>query len=186
MTINIIHDDRRPEKMPLLLEELSKQGITNYKIWPPVEDSNSVIRSINLSHKQIIQDAKDRGLDEVCVAEDDVFFTAPNAYQRFLDKKPVFFNLYLGGCYTPIKHGWDEAPYSYTLNPVGLHFYICHSRYYETFLSTDENMHIDTAQSSIGIKVCYPMVALQRPGFSANNRGHADYNSILKPEDIYQ
>lgn len=185
MTLNIIHDNRRSERWEPLMQELSRQGIVDYKIWPPVEDANNVVRSISLSHKQIIQNAKDRGLNEVCVAEDDVLFTAPDAWDWFLSKKPRFFDLYLAGCYSPIKHGWDEAPYSYTQEPIGLHCYIIHSRYYDTFLATDENVHIDTAQKSNAIKVCYPMAALQRSGFSANNRAWADYNLLLKPEDVY-
>lgn len=186
MTLNIIHDNRRSERWEPLMQELFRQGIMDYKIWPPVEDTNNVIRSINLSHKQIVQDAKDRGLKETAIAEDDVFFPSPDGWKYFLRKKPPYYELYLGGCYSPIKHGWDEAPYSYTQNPVGLHMYLIHERYYDTFLATDEMSHIDTAQESIAIKVCYPMAALQRPGFSANNRDHADYNTILKREDIYQ
>lgn len=186
MTLNIIHDNRRSERWEPLMQELFRQGIIDYKIWPPVEDTNNVIRSINLSHKQIVRDAKDRGLKETAIAEDDVFFPSLDGWKYFLRKKPPYYELYLGGCYSPIKHGWDEAPYSYTQNPVGLHMYLIHERYYDTFLATDEMSHIDTAQESIAIKVCYPMVALQRPGFSANNRDHVDYNTILKREDIYQ
>ena len=35
-------------------------------------------------------------------------------------------------------------------------------------------------------KFCYPFPALQRPGFSANNKAIVDYNKILEPKDIYK
>lgn len=188
MTLNIIFDDRRPEKWEPLMQELSRQGITDYKIWPPVEDVNNVIRSINLSHKQIVQDAKDRGLKETAIAEDDVFFPSPDGWQYFLRKKPPYYELYLGGCYSPVRVFMDVPTNTFEYivrNPVGLHLYMIHEGYYDTFLSTNEIKHIDTSQEGI-FHICYPMAALQRPGFSANNRSHADYNTILKPEDIYQ
>src|ERR1700749_433634 len=141
------------------MTELSAQEITDYEIWPCIILSD-VVESINASHKMIVQWAKDNGLPEVCIAEDDLMFTAPGAWKYFLSKKPKFFNLYLAGCYSPIKHGWDEDQYSYTLEPVGFHCYIIHERYYDTFLATPSNLHIDTAQKTIGIKVCYPMAAL--------------------------
>src|ERR1700744_1364832 len=184
MKLNIIWDSRRPEKWEPLMAELSTQGITDYEIWSCLI-LPEVVESISASHKMIVQDAKDKGLKEVCIAEDDLMFTAPGAWDYFLSKKPRFFDLYLGGCYSPVKHGWDESPYSYTLEPVGFHLYILHERYYDTFLSPPDHLHIDTAQKSNTIKVCYPIVALQRPGFSANNKCDQDYNSILKPEDIY-
>lgn len=185
MKLNIIYDSRRAEKYEPLMAELNSQGITDYELWP-CTILPGVIESISASHKMIIQWAKDSGLKEVCVAEDDLMFTAPGAWNYFLSKKPRLFDLYLGGCYSPVKHGWDEAPYSYTLEPVGFHLYAVHSRYYDTFLATPSNLHIDTAQKSNAIKVCYPMIAIQRKGYSSNNKSIQDYNSILKPEDLYQ
>jgi hypothetical protein len=167
------------------MAELVRQDITDYKIWPPIEDTNNVVSSISKSHKQIVASAKKEELPMAAIFEDDVMFLKEGAWQYFLSKIPRFFDLYLAGCYSPIKHGWDEATYSYTTEPVGLHAYIIHSQYYDTFLATDENAHIDTAQKSNAIKVCYPMAAIQRPGFSSNNRAWADYNVLLKPEDVY-
>lgn len=185
MKLNIIIDSRRAEKYEPLVAELNSQGITDYELWPCMI-LPEVIESINASHKMIVRWAKDNGLDEVVIGEDDLMFTTLGAWRYFLSKKPRFFDLYLGGCYSQVKHGWDEAPYSYTLEPVGFHLYIIHSRYYDAFLGTDSHLHIDTAQKSHAIKVCYPFAALQRPGFSSNNKCDQDYNSILKPEDIYQ
>lgn len=185
MKLNIIIDSRRTEKYEPLIAELKSQGVVDYELWPCIILPD-VVESISASHKMIVQWAKDNGLNEVCIGEDDLMFTSIGAWEYFLSKKPRFFDIYLGGCYSPIKHGWDEAPYSYTFEPVGFHLYVVHSRYYDAFLNTDPHSHIDTAQKSNAIKVCYPMAALQRPGFSSNNRCDQDYNSILKPEDLYK
>ena len=113
------------------------------------------------------------------ILEDDIMFTAPGAWQRFLSLMPEDYDLYLGGCYGPVEDGITHVP-------VGFHCYAVHERYYDTFLETDPTKHIDTAQKGGIYKVCYPMVALQRPGFSWNNKADVDYNKQLKPEDIWK
>ena len=44
----------------------------------------------------------------------------------------------------------------------GLHCYVCHSRFYDTFLAADEDIDIDQALWGKGrFIVCNPMVAIQ-------------------------
>jgi hypothetical protein len=69
--------------------------------------------------------------------------------------------------------------------PTGLHCYIIAQRYYDTFLATDPAVHIDTAQQKGLFKVCYPMAAIQRPGWSWNNKEIVNYNTNLNPKDVY-
>jgi len=182
MIPQIIYDDRHPEKWQPLIDGLKEQGITDYKIWEPVFDSDSVIRSINLSHKQIVQWAKFHNLHEICILEDDVMFTAPGAWQRFLDEMPLWpFDIYLGGTYglnKPITGKIDKIN--------GLHCFIIRQRFYDTFLGVHDDIHIDVALDNLGCYyICYPFVALQRPGFSANSRAFSDKNADLSKEDIY-
>lgn len=186
MKLNIILDSRRIEKYQPLMDELSKQGITDYEIWPALILPD-VIESINASHKAIVRDAKERGAREVCIAEDDVYFPAPDGWQYFLKKKPSDYRIYLGGCYSPVGVFVDvpTKTFSYIVqNPVGLHLYFIHECYFDEFLATNPSKHIDTAQEGI-FDVCYPFAALQRAGFSSNNMSYADYNTILNSEDIY-
>lgn len=202
MILNCIVDNRRPEKLPLLEAEMLRQGIS-YTLWD-AEILPNVVESINASHKKIVQYAADAGLPEVAIAEDDVYFPADDGWKYFLANKPKAFYLYLGGCYCNlivsrktesdgqwIRVDWGKHyhPTRTTiersvLSPVGLHCYIINERYYRTFLNTDPTAHIDTAQKGV-FKVCYPMAAIQRPGWSANNLENVNYNTILKPEDVY-
>lgn len=182
MTVNVISDLRLIERYEPLLNELGRQGITDFKLWPIVEDSKSVISSISKSHKQIIRDAKDKGLERVAILEDDVWFPAPNGWQHFLDGIPLWkYDMYLAGTY-----GLDRPVQNPIKHINGLHAYICHERFYDTFLSLPENEHIDVAMSGLGLYyVEYPFIALQRPGWSSNTRAFSDKNADLSKEDIY-
>lgn len=177
MKLNIILDSRRIEKYQPLMDELSRQGIADYEIWPALILPD-VIESISASHKAIIRDAKEKGLKEICIAEDDVYFPAADGWQYFLKNKPEDYELYLAASYG----GYSEK------QPIGFHLYCIHEQFYDKLLSIPDNCHIDTGTWWLGKEkfvFCYPFAALQRPGFSANNMSHADYNKILKPEDVY-
>lgn len=181
MLLNIIFDNRRPEKHRLLAAEMERQNIATI-YWPAVILTSGIIESINASHKRLVSYAKFNNLPEFAIAEDDVYFPAENGWQHFLTSKPDAFDLYLGGCYSELIH---DKGVTFTANPVGLHCYIIAQRYYDTFLATDPAVHIDTAQTNGLFKVCYPMVAIQRPGWSWNNKEIVNYNTNLNPKDVY-
>lgn len=177
MVLNIIFDERRVEKYEPLIKELKRQEIVNYEIWPCVILPD-VVQSINASHKKIVRWAKENKLKEVCIAEDDVGFIAKDGWEYFIRNKPVEYDLYLAATYvktSPLKH------------ICGFHLYCVHSRFYDTFLSIPDNVHVDTHFDQVKgeYKFCYPFAAIQRPGFSANNMAVVNYNAVLKPEDIY-
>ncbi len=181
MKINVIHDNRLLGRYEALMKEFNEQNIHYYKIWTPVEDSKSVVTSINLSHKQIVAWAKHHGLEEVCIAEDDLMFTAKGGWDWFLKNKPATFDLYLWGSYCmPLSNN----------KVTGFQLYIIHQKFYDRFLGTPTNVHIDTEMDNLNgdYKYCYPFSALQRPCWSSNNRADTNYNSpnVLKPEDIWR
>lgn len=182
MIPQILYDSRRPEKWPLLMQELYLQGIEDFKIWEPIYDPNSVITSINLSHKAIIRWAKESGQKQVLVFEEDVWFPAKDGFKRFIDGIPPFpFDLYLGGTY-----GLDRPITGKTDKINGFQCYICRERFYDTFLSVPDYVHIDVAMDGLGVYyVEYPFVALQRPGWSSNSKAFSDKNADLNKEDIY-
>jgi hypothetical protein len=167
--------------MPKLLNELQIQGL-EYNLWQGIHDVDSVVRSINLSHKQIVQYAKDANLESICIAEDDIQFTCPTSYQYFLENKPTTFDLYLGGIYLgDIKE--DNIVYSFT----GMHLYIIHKSFYDLFLQTDPNLHIDISLSDIGLyKVCNPFAAIQFNGYSSNTGKEENYDSIISQRNLYK
>lgn len=178
MKLNIILDSRRIEKYQPLQDELSRQRISNYEIHHCLI-LPEVINSISASHKMLVSRAKERGLKEICIAEDDLMFTCSGAWGYFLRNKPETYDLYLACTYG------DRI----AKQTVGFHLYCIHEQFYDEFLSVPDDKHIDTAMwftKSQDFRFCYPYPALQRPGFSSNNKTYQDYNSVLKEEDIYR
>lgn len=180
MKLNIIYDARRVEKHEPLIKELEGQGITDFEIWPCLMFPD-VVFSINSSHKMIVRMAKEQGLPEVCIGEDDLQFTAPGAWEYFLSQKPAIkeYDLYLASTYI------IEEPLK---SICGFHLYTVSSRFYDTFLETDNNQHIDTLFNDIkgDYKFCYPFPALQRPGYSANNNMVVNYNIMVEDKHIFK
>ncbi len=178
--LNIIFDNRQPDDYERLTNEFEVQGIADYKFWDAVVLKESVVESINASHKMIVKDAKERKLKEVVIAEQDLTFPANDGWDYFLRSKPNGFDIYVACSYVP--------PISNNIL-CGFHLYIVSEKFYDDFLSIPNNSHIDTAANDLkgDYKYCYPFAALQRPGFSANNPGSpVNYNSLLQPTDIYQ
>lgn len=186
MEIHLLYDSRpQPDKLPLVLDELTKQGMRLWQIWEPVQ-ANTPVESINLSFKQIVRSAKERELSEVCIIEDDLMFPCAGAWDYFINNKPDKYDLYIGGNYLRNDPDSYTRPYYKLEEHVGNQLIIIHSRYYDRFLEVPDKAHIDTIQRGRGeFYACWPMAALQRPGFSSNARGKVNYNSDLKPEWIY-
>lgn len=176
--LNIIFDNRQPNDYDRLLQEFEQQGIHYYKFWEATVDKNSVVGSINASHKTIVRWAKESKMPEVCIAEQDLWFPADDGWGYFLSQKPKEYDLYLSATYIiPIENQ----------KVCGFHLYFVSERFYDQFLSVPDESHIDTSVGDLKGKFvfCYPFAALQNPGFSANNRAVVNYNSILKEEDVY-
>lgn len=180
MKLNIIYDARRVEKYDPLINELIGQGIMDFEIFPCIMLPD-IVSSINSSHKMIVRDAKEKGLPEVFIAEDDLQFTGKGAWDYFLSKKPSpeNYDLYLASTYI------IEEPLK---SICGFHLYSVSAKFYDTFLSAPDNQHIDTLFNDIkgDYVFCHPFPALQRPGFSANNGMVVNYNSMIDPKHLYQ
>lgn len=191
MKPHVIVNPYRPHPNVTLENELDRQGI-DAKFWEPIYDPSNVVRSINLSHKQIVQFAKDHHLPQICIMEEDVWFPANNGWHYFLENTPFDFDLYLAGTYGLNRLALDrvaagQGPVEIN-NFAGLHCYIISGAYYDKFLSLPENKHIDD-QPGLGLfYVCAPFAALQHPGWSSTQRCIADYNcdpKSLPSECIY-
>lgn len=177
----ILYDDRKFEMLPLIEEEMKRQGIKKYHIRSPILCS-PVFKSISVSQKAIVREAKEMGLKRCCLMEEDNFFPAGDGWQYFLSNMPDKFSIYLGGSYLVDK----DIEYTYPVTKVnayvGHHCIIIDESYYQTFLDTTEEGHIDTEQEGRGdFYLCYPMAALQRPSKSANHNNElANYNNLFK------
>lgn len=182
--VNILYDDRRVERYPLILDELARQNIVWFKIWNADVNRSSVVESINASHKKIVRDAMCNDEKECCIMEDDCYFPSEKGFEWFLKNKPDSFDVYSSCNYNSFKREGEVGAIK-TDTIVGFHLYIISENHYQKFLSTPHNKHIDTEQSG-DLYFCYPFASLQRPGFSANNMAICNYNAQLKPEDIYQ
>jgi hypothetical protein len=183
---NILYDDRRLEYFPLIVDEMQRQGIVDYKWVSPIM-SNNVVKSINLSQKSIVQKAKDNNEEMVCIFEQDIHFPHEKGWQYFLDNMPKEFDVYIGGSYLIDNRYEYKSPLVKVNEWVGNHCIIIHKKYYDTFLSLPDDRHIDTENKGKGdFYVCFPYAALQRAGFSSNNMCEVNYNSILTDEYIYK
>lgn len=184
--VNVIYDCRHSERFDQFSYELKRQGIEKYEVWPAMVLPHSVVESISESHKMIVADAKARHLPMTCIMEDDVMIPHENGWDYFLSCMPTVFDIYSAGNYSltmrKVRAGAILVP-----EIIGFHCYIVHSRYYDTFLATSSADHIDAAQKSNLMYSCFPLVALQRPGFSANTMKVVNYNSgfNVQPEWVY-
>jgi hypothetical protein len=179
--VNIIHGGYS-SRIPILQNELFNQEIFDYKIWEGLHDKDSVVTAINKSHKMIVWDALEKGLEEVCIFEDDVKFTDFGAWDYFLQNKPKSFDLYLGGIYLG-----DILPNNTVKSFTALHCYIIHSKFYATFLSTPDNQHLDRSLDNLGdYHICNPMVAVQYDGWSANTGKDETYDNLLQNRSLFK
>lgn len=182
MIFNFIHSTNQPERWKSINLEMEVQGITEYYAWSAILDPMASFRGISQAHKQPIRDAKAKGLKEVCVAEDDIKFLAPGAWQYFLDHKPEDFDLYLGS----IFHGHIKEDGSVD-DFAGLTLYIVNQRFYDTFLALNEMNHIDRELAHKGrYIVCDKMVCSQHGGYSLNKQAYVDdYDHYLEGRTLF-
>lgn len=177
MTPNIIHTSRRMDRLILLKQELADQNIDDYKLWEGEVCDAATLFGIARSHKKIVRWAKENNLPECLIFENDIIFTAPGAFQFYLNNKPTDFDLYLGGIY------WGVIQKDNTIfegDFCALHCYIVHSRFYDAFLAVEEFGNIDRSLKGLGkYVVCNPFVALQRTGYSDNKKEWASYDELL-------
>jgi hypothetical protein len=180
MKLHIIHGNRRAERLPLLLEQLQSQNITNYELWDGIY-LPSIKAGINAAHKQIVEYAKIAEWPYVIIAEDDIVFSGKGSYDYFLDRMPEDFDLYLSMVYTG-----DPDENNIVRKFTGMTLYIVNERFYDVFLSVNPEEHIDVALTGLGKYVlCDKFVAYQRNGFSSNTGRSEVYDSLLAGREMF-
>jgi hypothetical protein len=167
--------------MPRLLNELKTQGIDDYQFWDSVI-LPSIKESINKAHKQIVEDAYNRQLPFIIIAEDDFKGTHPNSWKFYLSKMPERFDLYLGGIFLG-----DLDENNRVEKFTGLTLYTVSQKYYPAFLTTETNDHLDHVLSNQGgdFHVCNPFPFIQYDGLSSNTGKYESYSEMFKFRKLY-
>ena len=180
MTLHIIHLSERKDRWQILQNELEEQKIHDYRIWEGIVHEVARI-GIAKSHKKIVQFAKENYLPNILIGEDDLKFTAPGAFDFFLNRIPTSFDLYLAGIiYGKIKNDNSVDDYSGTM------LYLVNEKFYDQFLSLSEEKHLDRVMASKGkFIVCNPMAAIQHNGYSNNSKRYMNYEAYLKNKALW-
>ena len=177
--LNIIVGNRA-ERVPRLMQELETQEITNYALWDGIH-LPSIKESINEAHKQIVRYAKLAEFGEVIIAEDDVKFSRPGAWQYFLSQKPKDYDIFLGGIFLG-----DPDENGIVKDFTGMTLYSVHNRFYDTFLSIPADDHIDRALANSGkFVVCSPFVVTQYDGISSNSGQFEKYGELQASRNFW-
>jgi len=157
------------------MEELRNQQIEQFEFWDGIY-LPSIKKSINLAHKQIVEYANVAGWEEVMIAEDDIKFSSPGAWDYFLSRKPGNYDLYLGGVFLGQP---DES--GIVKDFTGLTLYCVNQKFYNTFLGVPEEEHLDIALAGLGkYVVCDPFVVTQHDGWSSNTGKWEEYGELQK------
>ncbi|MBK7810073.1 MAG: hypothetical protein IPI50_02360 [Saprospiraceae bacterium] len=180
--LNIIHLSNRKDRFKLINNQLIAQGIQDYRFWEGIINPKNPATGIAKAHKQVVLWAKEQKLCSVMIAEDDVKFTGKGAYDYFLKNEPTNYDLYLGGIYYGrIKDDNSVSDFAGTM------LYKIHQKFYDTFLSINEEIDIDRALAGKGrFIVCNPFVAIQHEGFSDNKKKHVNYDICLKGRKLFE
>jgi len=160
--LHIIHLSNQVDRIEGLLADLKVQGLTNVRFWEGIIVPERPSLGIARAHKQIVQFAKDAKLESILIGEDDLEFTAPGAYQYFMEQTPLDFDLYLGTI-SGGKINDDNLVTDFS----GLHFYTIHNRFYNEFLATPEMGALDRCLKGRGrYVVCDRLVVMEREGLN--------------------
>lgn len=165
--INVISGQQSRRKQ-LAYELLRQKGDHEVKFWPAIYKATPC-EGISQAHKQIVRWAKDHGLPDVWIIEDDIKVISDEGFNQFLKHKPSEFDLYLGGA-SSLKYYQDKiSKFS------GLHCYMVASKFYDQFLSADETQHLDYALSMMRPDIRIFPIAIQYPGHSENTKKVENY-----------
>lgn len=139
---------------------------------------------INQSFKKIVRWAKEQKLHMVCIAEDDIIFSAPGAWQYYLDQMPEEFDIYSGGIYSGHVVG-NRIMNGYSGNTL----ITVHKRFYDFFLSLTDEDHLDRHLGNYAFEklylLCQPYVVYQFSGYSDNHRRPTSHEVYLEKVKLF-
>jgi hypothetical protein len=179
MILNVIHKADRTDRRAHMEAEMVRQGI-DLVVWhDAITNCGRPHISIGESHKEVIRHAQRKGLEMICVAEDDLYFPADDGWKYFLSKIPQRFSLFVGGAYSyKITHDTYGFHSTVLHKWSGFHLYVVHQSFYGDFLAADtEKYNIEQAlklqlqASGKQASICWPFAAVQAETPSDNIKG---------------
>lgn len=170
----LLAQDTRRERALSIVQQSKEQGFA-VRFWEGVVDKFAYI-GINKAFKNIVADAKVNDFPMVCIAEDDMIFTAPGAWKYYLDNIPSSFDIYSGGIYAGQLNG------NRIVNGYSGHTLITvHQRFYDFFLSVTDQDHLDRRLGNYAFEKEYivppKFCVKQLGGYSDNHGRSATYES---------
>ncbi len=187
MKIYLIHDSDRKDREKLYRQELENQGIESVELTPAVKNHGVPATNISRAHKNCVRRAINDGESRVVILEDDVRFACPGAFNRFLEvcEGVSGWDVIITGSYEYGLVDKEMAPVNGLVKLKrfsGLMCYMVNESYYQRMLALPEHLHIDKAMTkgSCEAYMCWPQLALQHPGYSANVRKNVDYDITYK------
>jgi len=179
--INLEHRDLRKQQA----ERQAKEQGFYIRFWEGIIERHDRKKGICMAHKQIVKDAKECGYPMTVIAEDDLLFFAPFAWDYFLSQIPDDFDLFMSMIYT----GSIDSENRITSVFSGMTMYCIHQRFYNFFLELPDSCHIDREVSSYADQfkflVCNPFVCEQDGSRSDNNFMTCDYRPHLEGRKLY-
>lgn len=174
--LNILHLERRKDRMDSLLKQLSEQEISFFSIHEAIDQKVNTKQAITIGHKRIIQEAKNNNKPNCIIAEDDLVFTAKGAWNYFLSQIPEDYDLFCGVIYAGTVNEENRILNGMSATQT---LYSVHERFYDFFLSQPDDVHIDRNFGNYAFDkkyyVCNPMCVKQSGGFSDNMRKEMRY-----------
>lgn len=188
LALHCLHLSRREDREISFLNGAKQQGFY-FKFIEGLEIPTNRKKGITISHKKIIQNAKDCEMKMVAVCEDDlIWFQSPDeqlAWDYFLDQIPDTFDLFFGMLYVG---NWTKEN---KINSVfsAMTLYVVHQDFYDFFLSIPDDCHIDRHlglhSNKFNFIICDKMVCYQSGVKSDNNQMCCNYESYLIGKNIY-
>lgn len=180
---------RSREERVLSICQQSKEQNFSCRFWEGVIDARGGWAGINLSFRKVVEWAKENNLHHVIIGEDDLLFSAPLAWQYYLDNMPDEFDIYSGGIYSGqienerIVNGWSGN----TLITVKGSFFDEFIRLSDEALKNND--HLDRRMGNYAFqknyRVCIPHVVYQMNGYSDNHRRETSHAAFLETMNLF-
>ena len=183
--LNLLHLQKRTDRIPSLLRQLAEQQIDFYSIWEGIDNKKNTKQAITTGYKRIIQRAKNNS-DKYCLlAEDDVVFSCANSWQYFLSQIPLDFDLFMGNIYQgQVDGNRIIGGMSGTMT-----LFCVHQNFYDFILNMPDDSHIDRYlgghAKDFKYFLCEPLICFQSGSYSDQKRRALNYEPYMLNKNYY-
>lgn len=184
--LNIISLPHRLDRKQSYMEQCADQNIA-YNVWEGIVHKTPCT-GISRAHKQIVQKAKDEYWPYAIIAEDDICFSAPNAWKYFLFHIPKYFDLFCGVMYDGVTDENNRIITTKGMSGTNT-LYVINRRFFDFFLMVDESKNLDRELGKFATLnkyiLCNPMVCYQMDGVSDHFKRRMEYGPYLQDKKLY-